>query len=163
MQVRNGCCSVRLQQSKKGLVDQPWKAEHPDAESKWRWKRQIKKNTQVRIPPGNSSLIHMHCYFSKFTHWVKCSEYTMVETCSESATPHPLASIPLQLLAKPSFLPFFPSCNIHSHNTANTQKAQIPHPSYKKSCSSAGQMPRIQGQVSSRDQISGGFPGKDLC
>lgn len=97
-------CSVRLQQSKKGLVDQPWKAEHPDAESKWRWKRQIWKNTQVRIPPGNSSLIHMHCYFSKFTHWVK---YTMMETCSESATPHPLASIPLQLLAKPSFLPFF--------------------------------------------------------
>lgn len=127
------------------------------------------KNTQHRTPLSNNSLIHRHHFhlessdsetdnynFSKLNvkqQWWKHA--------SESVTPHPLACVPLQPLAKP---PFFPSF----HPATNTVTTQL---TYKKDIHPTlsgkhvlflffptSQRPRIQGQVTSRDLMSAAAP-----
>ena len=125
------------------------------------------KNTQHRTPLNNCSLIHMHHYHLKTTHSVKdfynLSKIAMVETCKWISHSSPSCLRPCATTSQTFFPSFLPSCNKHSHNTTNPQEAIHPTlPGKKQSCVfPTRRRPRIQGQVTSRDLVSGGGPGED--
>lgn len=124
------------------------------------------KNTQHRTPLSNNSLIHRHHIhlessdsetdsynFSKLNvkqQWWKHA--------SESVTPHPLACVPLQPLAKP---PFFPSFH-PATNTVTTQlthkKRHPPHPIWKTRPVSF-----LPNQPKAQNTGSGYIQGSDEC
>ena len=104
--------------------------------------------------------MHMQCHHLKSTRTVEKDDYSLrqdkfsnVQTCKWSSHSSPSVLRPSPVTSQ-TFPPvFLPSCNKHSHNTANPQKPSTPPCLEKKNSpvsSPTRKRPRTQGQVTSR-------------